>query len=129
MKYLWIILSFMLLMSPFGCSGSGGGNHLAPGMHSVKYEVDTETQNVNIVYRDENGNDQERDNEDSHNKPWTYSFSAKDGAHLSLSAQLLGERYDTILVTIYVDNLTVQQQSSFGSSVGALVEYDIPISD
>ena len=39
------------------CSGSGGGNHLVPGMHRVEYEVSTSITNphVSITYIDENG--------------------------------------------------------------------------
>jgi hypothetical protein len=128
MKYLWVILSFMLLMSPFGCSGSGGGNHLAPGMHRVEYEVSTSITNphVSITYIDDNGKTQELNDIDANTSNWTYIFSAKSGTYLYLSSALHTEEDGTIQSTIYVDHQNVEQALNYLKGLNAVAEYTIP---
>ena len=126
--HLTILIPIMLML--FGCSSdSGGDNKLPPGMHSVKYEVYTSTQDATIVYRDENGNDQEITNVNTHDKPWIYTFNAAGGTHLYLFARLLGDGVDTVYVTIYVDHLEGYQEHSYGQGVSASRTYDIPLTD
>jgi hypothetical protein len=119
----------MLIVVVAGCSGSSGGNKPKEGMHTVKYEVSTSTQDVSITYIDENGETVTIPQKDTHTKSWTYSFEAEDGSHLSLTAQLLGEGYDTVYVTIYVDELSGFQEHSYGVGVSTHREYDIPITE
>ena len=128
MKYLWIILSSMLLMSPIGCSGSGGGNHLAPGMHRVEYEVSTSITNphVSITYIDENGTTQELTDIDAYTSNWTYVFSAKSGTHLYLSSALHTGEDGTIQSTISVDYQNVEQAVNYLKGLSAIAEYTIP---
>jgi hypothetical protein len=129
MKFLWkIFLPCILFIVMAGCSGSSDGNKSIKGMHSVTYEVSTSTQDASITFLDENGESVSIPQQDTHRKMWSYSFEAKDGAHLSLSAQLLGEGYDTVYVIIKVDELE-SQQSSWGVGVIAYKEYDIPMTD
>ena len=126
--HLTILISIMLVL--FGCSSdSGGDNKLPPGMHTVKYEVYTSTQDTTIVYRDEIGNDQEITNVNTHDKPWIYTFTAAGGTHLYLYAKLLGDGVDTVYVTIYVDHLEGFQEHSYGQGVSASRTYDIPLTD
>jgi hypothetical protein len=129
MRLQQIILIPIILML-FGCSSESGGDHkLPPGMHSVKYEVYTSTQDTTILYRDENGYDQEITNVNTHDKPWIYTFNAAGGTHLNLSARLLGDGIDTIYVTIYIDHLEGFQEHSYGTGVSAGRTYDIPLTD
>jgi hypothetical protein len=131
MKFLWkIFLLCILFIVMAGCSGSSDGNSSSKGMHSVRYEVSTSTDDASITFLDENGESVTIPQQDTHSSIWSYTFEAKNGAHLSLTAQLLGESEDnTIYVTIYVDALSKFQQSSFGKGVSAHIEYDIPMTD
>jgi hypothetical protein len=130
MKFLWIIFfSCMIFVLLVGCSGSSDGNESIKGMHTIKYEVSTSTQDVSITYLDEKGETVIIPQQDTHTNTWSYSFEAKDGAHLSLSAQLLGEGYDTVYVTIYVDELSGFQAHSYGEGVSTQREYNIPITE
>jgi hypothetical protein len=130
MKSPWIIfLSCMLFVVIAGCSGSSDGKKTIKGMHTVTYEVSTSTQDVSIIFLDENDKTVSIPQKDTHTNKWTYSFEAKDGAHLSLSAQLLGEGYDTVYVTIYVDELLEVTEPSYGVGVSATTKYDIPMTD
>lgn len=129
MNYMKIFLVNIFLITLIGCGGGGGGSaNCTPGPddHCIKYEVSTSTQNVSITYIDEDGNTVNLPNENSHNQPWTYTFTAKNGSHLALSAQLLGSGYDTVYVIIYVDNQEVAKESSYSAGVSASTEYDIP---
>jgi hypothetical protein len=119
----------MLFIVIAGCGGSSDGKKPIKGMHTVKYEVSTSSQDVSITYLDENGKTVSIPQQNTHDNPWIYSFEAKDGAHLSLSAQLLGEGYDTVYVTIYVDELSGFQEHSYGVGVSAHREYDIPMTE
>ena len=123
-----IFLACMLFIVMAGCSGSSDGKK-SKGMHTVKYEVITSTQDVSITYLDANGETVSIPQQDTHTRSWTYSFEAKDGAHLSLSAQLQGEGIDTIYVTIYVDELSGFQEHSYGVGVSAHREYEIPMTE
>ncbi len=126
--WLTILASMMLMLSGCG-SDSGGGPDVPEGMHLVKYEVSTGKQNTLIIYRDENGVDQEITDIDTHSKPWTYTFTAAGGAHLDLTAQLLGDDADTVRVYIYVDYLEANLGQSYGTGVLATCAYDIPPGD
>jgi hypothetical protein len=128
MNYMKIFLVNIFLITLIGCGGGGGGSENCkpgPDEHCIKYEVSTSTQNVSITY-DINGEQVNKLNEDSHNKPWTYRFKAKNGSHLALSAQLLGSGYDTVYVTIYLDGMKVAESKSYSEGVSANTEYDIP---
>jgi hypothetical protein len=130
MRFLWtIILPCVLFIVMAGCSGSSDGSKPIKGIHTVKYEVSTSTQDVSIIYLDENGETVSIPRKDTHtSSSWTYLFESKDGAHLSLSAQLLDDGPDTVYVAIYVDGSEFQEHS-YGEKVSALREYDIPITD
>ena len=121
---LKILIPIMLML--FGCSSDGGGDE---DLSTIAYEVSSGAQNTTIIYRDENGVDQEISNIDSHTKPWTYAFSAAAGTHLELSARLLGDSPDTVIVTIKVNRLDVNQQLSYGTGVSARIIYDIPLTE
>jgi hypothetical protein len=122
-----IVISWMLILILAACSGSSDGKSSINGRHNVKYEVSTSTQDASITYLDENGETVSIPRQDTHTSLWSYSFNAKDGAHLSLSAHLLGGDVDTIYVTIYVDELSGFQEHSYGEGVSAAREYDIPM--
>jgi hypothetical protein len=122
-----IVISWLLILILAGCSGSSDGKNSGNGIHTVKYEVSTSTQDTSITYLDENGETVSIPRQDTHTSLWSYSFNAKDGAHLSLSGQLLGDDVDTIYVTIYVDELSGFQEHSYGEGVSASREYDIPM--
>jgi hypothetical protein len=94
---------------------------------SSKYEVSSSTQNVSINYIDEDGKTVNLPNENSHDQLWTHTFTAKNGSHLALSAQLLGSGYDTIYVIIYLDYKEVAKNYSYSEGVSASTEYDIPL--
>jgi hypothetical protein len=130
MKSLWaIFLACMLFVVMVGCSGSSDGKKPIKGMHTVKYEVSTSLLDTSITFLDENGETISIPQKDTHSSIWSYSFEAKDGAHLSLSAQLVGEDPDTVYVTIIVDELSRFQEHSYGVGVTAHREYDIPITE
>ena len=119
-KYFWI---FLITLGSCG----GGGGHSSSDMHMVEYEVSTySTYPVSIMYTDENGKTIEIPNKSVTDKSWTYTFSAKTGTHLFLSATLLGESDDIFYVTIYVDYVNVSSYSQKGSGGPAVLEFAIP---
>ena len=119
-KYLWILLITL------GSCG-GGGAHSSSDMHTVQYEVSTySTYPVSITYTDEKGKTVEIQNKYVTDNPWTYTFSAKTGTQLFLSATLLGESDDIFYVTIYVDYVNASSYSQKGSGGPAVLEFAIP---
>jgi hypothetical protein len=129
MNSLKIFFLSILLVTLIGCGGSGGGDHTDPDLHTVEYEVSTSSQDVSITYIDGDGKTVNLPGIDSHNSVWNYIFSAKNGDHLALSAQLLGSVDDTVHVTIFLDNQEVAHQMSYSVDVMAQTEYDIPTSN
>jgi hypothetical protein len=122
--WLKIIIPIMLML--FGCSSDKGEDE---NLSTIQYEVSSGAYNTTIIYRDENGVDQEITNIDSHTRPWTYVLSAVAGTHLELSARLLGDNPDTVIVTIKVNHLDTNEQRSYGVGVSARITYDIPLTD
>jgi len=124
-----IISVCILIITLTGCGGGGGSENskLGPDTHIIKYEVSSSTQNVSITYIDEDGKTVNLPNENSHDHPWAYTFTAKNGSHLALSAQLLGSEVDTIYVIIFLDNKEVARELSYSVGVTANTEYDIPL--
>ena len=119
-QFLWILLLTL------GSCGGGGG-HSSSDIHRVEYEVSTySTYPVSITYTDENRKTVEIQNKSITDKSWTYTFSAKTGTHLFLSATLLSESDDIFYVTIYVDYLNVSSYSQKGSGGPAVLEFAIP---
>ena len=119
-QFLWILLITL------GSCGGGGG-HSSSDIHTVQYEVSTySTYPVSIMYTDENGKTIEIQNKYVTDIPWTYTFSAKTGTHLFLSATLLGESDDIFYVTITVDYVNVSSYSQKGSGGPAVLEFAIP---
>jgi hypothetical protein len=59
------------------------------------------------------------------NESWTYSFHAKTGTYLYLSATLLGDSSDIFYATIYIDSLK-ENTTSQKSGAPAVVEFTIP---
>ena len=121
-----IILVWIIIITLAGCGGSGGSGRSSTAMHTVQYEVSTYSNNpVSITYIDEDGKTVELPSVNITNKSWTYTFSAKNSAHLYLSATLLGESTDIFYTTIYVDYLNENRMSQKGGAP-AVVEFTIP---
>jgi hypothetical protein len=95
-------------------------------MHYVQYEVSTYSSNpVSITYIDEDGKTVELPSVNVTNKYWTYSFYAKTGTYLYLSATLLGDSTDIFDITIYIDALKEDSMSQKGGTP-AVLEFTIP---
>ena len=86
------------------CGGSGNENTQLIDMHAVQYEVSTySTDPVSITYHAENGKIIAIPSIYVNEKTWTYTFSAKSGTYLYLSAELLGVSNDIFYTSIYID--------------------------
>ena len=121
-----IYLVCILIITLTGCGGSGGGGSQSGDMHYVTYEVSTYSSNpVSITYIDENGKTVELASVDVTNKSWTYSFYAKTGTYLYLSATLLGDSTDIFYATLYIDSLKENTMSQKGGTP-AVIEVTIP---
>ncbi len=122
-----IILVCILIITLTGCGGSGGGSTQSSDMHYVQYEVSTYSSSpVSITYIDEDGKTVELPSVNVTNKSWTYSFYAKTGTYLYLSATLLSESDDIFYATITIDTLQVHTTSQKGSFGPAVLEFTIP---
>ena len=122
-----IILVCILIITLTGCGGSGGGSTQSSDMHYVQYEVSTYSSSpVSITYIDEDGKTVELPSVNVTNKSWTYSFYAKTGTYLYLSATLLSESDDIFYATITIDKLYVYTNSQKGSFGPAVLEFTIP---
>ena len=121
-----IILVCILIITLTGCGGSGGGSTQSSDMHYVQYEVSTYSSNpVSITYIDEDGKTVELPSVDITNQSWTYSFYAKTGTYLYLSATLLGDSTDIFDITIYIDAIKENTVSQKGGTP-AVLELTIP---
>ena len=69
MKYIFLLLTIVL----FSC---------AKGPYTIKYTATGDTGTLHVSYIDENGNSQDY----TGTSPWSYSFTAKKGASLKVSA-------------------------------------------
>ncbi len=122
-----IILVCILIITLTGCGGSGGGSTQSSDMHYVQYEVSTYSSSpVSITYIDEDGKTVDLPSVNVTNKSWTYSFYAKTGTYLYLSATLLSESDDIFYATITIDKLYVYTNSQKGSFGPAVLEFTIP---
>ena len=121
-----IILVYIFIITLTGCGGSGGGSTQSSDMHYVQYEVSTYSSNpVSITYIDEDGKTVELPSVDVTNKSWTYSFYARTGTYLYLSATLLGDSTDIFDITIYIDAIKENTVSQKGGTP-AVLELTIP---
>jgi hypothetical protein len=121
-----IILVYIFIITLTGCGGSGGGSTQSSDMHYVQYEVSTYSSNpVSITYIDEDGKTVELPSVDITNQSWTYSFYAKTGTYLYLSATLLGDSTDIFDITIYIDAIKENTVSQKGGTP-AVLELTIP---
>jgi hypothetical protein len=122
-----IILVWITIISLTGCGGSGGSGRSSRDMHAVQYEVSTYSDNpVSINYIDENGKIIDLPSVNVTSKSWVYTFTAKSGTQLYLSATLQSESDDIFYTTITVDNLQVNTLSQKGSIGSAVLEFTIP---
>jgi hypothetical protein len=125
-KIILVFIIIIIIITLTGCSGSGGGGRSGLNMHTVQYVVSTYSNNpVAITYINEEGKTVELPSENVSNKDWTYTFSAKNGTHLYLSATLISESTDIFYATIYVDyikEVTMSQKSG----APAVIEFTIP---
>jgi hypothetical protein len=124
-----LFLSCMIFTAIMGCSGSGGGDESCSGLHTISYEVSTSKQDTSITYIDATGKIVTIPRQDTHSENWSISFCAKDGAHLSLFAQIYTGSPDQLWLSIYVDNIKVVELPSYTEGVSAKIEYDIPMTD
>jgi hypothetical protein len=120
-----VLIGMMIFVSCGG--GSSGGNASGEGLYPVVYQVSTGSYDgVAISYVDENGDTIDLPYADARSEVWTYSFSAAQGTHLAVTAQLLGEIAETIWVVIIVDGQEVAKQPSYTAGATASAEYVIP---
>jgi hypothetical protein len=100
-----ILLCFLITILSV-CGGNGNENAQHIDMQTVQYEVSSYSPvPLFITYSDENGKILTISSIYVNEKTWTYTFSAKSGTYLYLSAELLGGRNDIFYTSIHIDYL------------------------
>ena len=109
MKCFWMIVVVFIMVGFTACGGGGprGGSSLSADEHNVMYEVSNSTLDsyFMITYIDEDGKTVELPNLHVVNKPWSYSFIAKNGTYLYLDVKPESNLPDRYYATIYVDSM------------------------
>lgn len=99
MRHLLLFLSVILL--------AGGCNPFSPPKYNVEYEVRGTASSVLITYY-ENARDSTSRQESSGPLPWSYSFTARQGAWVYVSAENGGETGTVTVAIIYKGNLILE---------------------
>ena len=101
-KYLFLFLLLSTVL--FSC---------AKGPYSVKYTASGSSGILNVSYIDENGNNQSY----TGNSPWNYSFTAKSGMYLKVSASC--DAGGTSEVHIFINNVDKVHDTETGFTAEA----------
>jgi hypothetical protein len=83
-----------------------------PTTYLIEYEVTGSAQSASLTYQNRDGGTSQEDV----SIPWTYSFTARSGDFVYISAQNEGE-YGTVTVNIYLDGVQVKTSTSSGAYV------------
>ena len=84
-------------------------------LFSIKYKVYGEPVTVLLTYQDKYGKTQL----EKVNLPWEYSFNAKQGTHIAMSAQCYPDDPGNIIMILLIDGLEIKKSESIKSSMSS----------